>query len=113
MTDFIQNAFARMDLFQIRAFVLSGMEQTPVSDEPYAVRLKNAVDPINHRIDNLYSTPSEKTEVQNDLATALCAFEEVYMEIGMKLGARLVYQLLVENDKGQKEPILDEGQCTD
>jgi len=57
--------------------------------------LKKASDPIYNRINSLYSIPSELTEASNDISKALTAYEEVHMEIGMKLGAKLIYQLLI------------------
>jgi len=99
MSDYIRNAFARMDLWQIRAFILHGTEQRNPANEPYDVQLKKAADPIYNRINSLYPVQSELTEASNDIAKALSAYEEVYMEIGMKLGAKLVYQLLLSEDK--------------
>ena len=102
MGDYVKNAFARMNLWQIRAFVLYGTEQNNPPDEPYDVRLKTATAPIYNRINGIYTTPSELTEASNDISIALSACEEVYMEIGMKLGARLIYQLLLMDDKPDK-----------
>ena len=102
MSDYITKAFARMDLWQIMAFVLYGHEQknNPANDT-YDEQLKKATAPIFSRLESLYPTQSELTEASNDIAKALSAYEEVYMEIGMKLGARLVYQLLITNDRNQ------------
>ena len=99
MSDYITKAFSRMNLCQIRAFILYGTEQNNPNCEPYNVRLQTATDPINRRLESIYSTQSELTEASNDIAKALSAYEEVYMEIGMKLGARLIYQLLIADEK--------------
>ena len=99
MESYIQKAFSRMNLSQIRAFVLYGVEQKKPNDkQSYDVRLIEATAPLNRRLESIYNTPSELTEAANDMSTALSAYEEIYMEIGMKLGARLVYQLLIENE---------------
>jgi len=96
MSDYIKRAFSRMNLYQIRAFTLHGVEQKSQSDVPYKEKLESATTPLYNRISNIYTTQSELTEATNDISKALSAYEEVYMEIGMKLGARMVYQLLVE-----------------
>ena len=99
MSDYIKKVFPRMDLWQIRAFILYGTEQNNPTNESYDVQLKKATEPIYNRINSLYPVQSELTEASNDIAKALSAYEEVYMEIGMKLGAKLVYQLLLSEDK--------------
>ena len=102
MGDYIKNAFSRMNLHQIRAFVLYGTEQKSHSNETYKDRLENATAPLHNRINSLYTVQCELTEATNDIAKALSAFEEVYMEIGMKMGARLVYQLLIETEQSKQ-----------
>jgi len=102
MSDYINEAFARMDLWQIRAFILHGTEQYKQSDEPYDVQLKKATAPIYSRLESLYPNQSDLTQASNDMSKALSAYEEVYMELGMKLGARLLYQLLLKDDKSHK-----------
>jgi len=99
VNNYIKDAFSRMNLHQIRAFVLYGTEQKSHNNETYKDRLENSTAPLHNRINSLYTDQTELTEAANDMANALSAFEEVYMEVGMKMGARLVYQLLVENEQ--------------
>ena len=61
MNNFIAATFARMDLQQIRSFLI--------------ISIANA-----------------------DVSKAVTAFGDVYMEIGMKAGARLICQLLFPNE---------------
>ena len=96
MNNYINAAFARMNLEQVCALILQGTEKKAQNGEPYHVQLKNATDPIYNRINSLYSVPSELTDASNDMAMALSAYEAVYTEIGMKAGARMVYQLLLD-----------------
>ena len=102
MGDSIKSAFSRMNLHQIRAFALYGAEQKSHSNETHKDRLENATAPLHNRMNSLYTVQSELTEATNDIAKALSAFEEVYMEIGMKMGARLIYQLLVETEQSKQ-----------
>ena len=97
--NFIKQAFARMNLEQLRALILSGTEDLIPQCESYAVRLTNASDPIYARINSLY-TKHELTDATNEISKAVNTFQEVYFEIGMKAGARLVHQLLLTDDGG-------------
>lgn len=92
----INQTFDRMDLEQIRAFLLMGFEECNRQTEPYDVRLSNASDPIYERINSLYPNANELTDATNELSKALSTYQEVYMEIGMKAGARLLHQLLLK-----------------
>lgn len=65
---------------------------------PYSEWLKKESDPIHKRLEQLYPISEEMDEAAADLTQALTAFEEVYMEIGMKAGARLLFHLLVEDE---------------
>ena len=96
MRNYITDTFARMDLQRIREFMLYGAEQLSREEaEGYNIRLKQASDPIYNRLNGLYPDSRELTEATNELSRALSARDEVYMEIGMKAGARLIYQLLL------------------
>ena len=96
MNDYIKKAFSRMNLWQIRAFVLHGVEHRNPSEGTYEERLESATAPIYDRMHKLYTSHDELTEATDDIANATSACEEIYMEIGMKLGAKLIFQLLVE-----------------
>ena len=99
MGNYITDTFARMDLQQIREFLLNGTELfIGVDDEPYDIRLKRESDPIYNRLESLYSDRIEMDKAAADLSRALTAYAEIYMEIGMKAGARLVHQLLFEDN---------------
>jgi hypothetical protein len=45
------------------------------------------------------SDARELTKATDEISKAISTFQEVYMEIGMKAGARLLYQLMVEDEK--------------
>ena len=95
MNDYIGEAFARTNSQYIREFILSGGELIESKDEPYHVRLKKGRDPICNRLKILYPVEKEYEEAYTDLFKALAAYEDVHMELGMKIGARLVNQLLI------------------
>jgi len=95
---YINAAFARVNLEQIRSFILTGLEdKQELLDEQYNARLEKASEPIYNRLSSLYPSANELTEPANELSHALSTFQDVYMEIGMKAGAKLLYQLIVED----------------
>ena len=99
MRNYITATFERMDLRQIREFLLYDTEESGTEIKDYASRLKQASDPIYKRIENIYSEDaSEMSNATTELAQALSARDEVYMEIGMKAGARLIHQLLLTDN---------------
>lgn len=52
-----------------------------------------------NRLYELYPIEDEQNKATADLAQALIVYEAVYMEIGMKAGARLLFQLLHTDDE--------------
>lgn len=97
--DYIKDTFARMDLRQIRQFLLYGVDELECETQPYRDRLKNGSDPIYDRLKSLYPDENDLDNAAADLSQALTAYEEVYMELGMKAGARLIHQLLLTYDQ--------------
>lgn len=103
--DYINETFERMDLQKIRSFLLYGVEDFDNDDQPYKDRLKNRSEPIYSRLQSLYSDINELDQASADLSEALTAYEYVYMELGMKAGARLLYQLLLSNDHSSQDEV--------
>ena len=98
MSNYITETFARMDLQRLREFIVYGTSGSALENEAYQaydIRLKESGDPIYNRLRNIYPNESDMNEAAADLSQALSAHDEVYMEIGMKAGARLIYQLLL------------------
>jgi len=95
MSTYIEDIFTRVDLCQIREFLLRGVEPLETEDQAYGARLEKGRDAIYKRLQTLYPGDEDSLdEAYYDLAQALGSCESVFTEIGMKAGARLVYQLL-------------------
>ena len=92
--DYKESIFERIDLQQIRAFLLYGAENNGVEKRTYREKLKTESSPIYKRLKDIYEDKNELDKAVADLSQALTAYEEVYTEIGMKFGARIVLQLL-------------------
>ena len=78
--------------------MLTGAKELHPQAETYEVRIVQASEPISKRIDSLYSDAEELNKATAELSDALTVFQDVYFEIGMKLGARLVHQLLMTDN---------------
>ena len=99
MKNYIDAAFARADLRHIRSFILQGAEDiNPDNELPYKARLETCSDAIDERLKALYPNREDYDKAYNDLSTALTVHTDVFTEIGMKLGARLLYQLLISEE---------------
>ena len=96
MSNYIQDMFTRTDLRQIREFLLHGAEALETESDPYHIRLKQGSDAIYERLKDLYPDEEKRDEANGDLSQALSVYESVYIEIGMKAGARILYQLLLK-----------------
>ena len=104
MPDYIKDAFGRMNLRQIRSFLLYGTDDFAEEVQPYRERLKSESNPIYKRLESIYPNETELDKAAADLSQALTAYEYVYMELGMKAGARLLYHLLLTDDTPPKLP---------
>ena len=102
--NYLAQAYARMNLPQIRSFILTGETEKTQHGANYEERLDEASEPVYDRINRLYPSAREATEPTNELSHALSTFQEVYFEIGMKAGARLLYQLMMEDEKQPAKP---------
>lgn len=104
MSDYIKDAFGRMNLRQIRSFLLYGTDDFAEEVQPYRDRLKENSNPIYRRLESIYPDGAELDKAAADLSQALTAYEYVYMELGMKAGARLLYHLLLTDDTPPELP---------
>lgn len=98
MRDHIKDAFARMNLQQFRSFLLYGTDDYADRTQPYRDTLEKESNPIFKRLEKLYPDGPELDATMSDLSQALTAHDYVYMELGMKAGARLIYELLIAED---------------
>ena len=99
MSDYIKEAFERMNLHQIRSFFLYGTDDFAEEIQTYSDKLKQGSNPIYKRLETTYTDEAELDNAVSDLSQALTAYEYVYTELGMKAGARLLHQLLLTEDK--------------
>lgn len=97
--DYINDMFKRMSLRQIRSFLLCGVGELTAEMESYRDTLKNSDESIRKHLERLCPDKTEQDKVVAELSQVLSAYEGVYMELGMKAGARLIWQLLLSDDQ--------------
>lgn len=73
MPDYIKEAFGRMNLHQLRSFLLYGTDDFAEEVQPYKERLKSESAPIYRRLENIYPDESELDKAAADLSQALTA----------------------------------------
>jgi len=90
----MKEIFSRMDIQQIRAFLLNGEEACEIQKTTYDEKIKSKEKPVYQRFKEMYQNELEYENAVGDLYEVFSAYEEVYTEIGMKFATRLIFQLL-------------------
>jgi hypothetical protein len=103
---YITEIFSRINLHNLREFLLYGaeLERDNAKGKTYEERLDEVSNPLNNRLTSLYANNEPERDIAiSEYCCALNAHDDVYMEIGMKAGARLVYQLLFSDANPETE----------
>ena len=87
----------RLDLQQISAFILTGGESPPRT-ETYEQQIEKARELAYSAMEKAIAGTMDKEDAEYALNDTLDIFEEVYTQIGMKLGAKMFVQLLYNDD---------------
>ena len=99
----------RAHLQKIRAFLDCGCDTDNLDLRPYEQRRQEGERPIYEFLEKQFPDEQELDLAVEKLSYALIATRDIYMEIGMKAGARLVYQLLWENQPEDICPTAKQG----
>jgi len=92
-----KNIFKRVDLRQICSFILFREETIP-QVESYEEQLDKAKSLAYDVLKNVSEGTIDISTARGDLSEAFEIYEETCTEIGMKLGARMLFQLLHKDD---------------
>lgn len=90
----IDKLLNRASLHQIREFLISGLEEVEKNYEPYPERLKQSSDPVFRRLKQVYSDSAELDVATEEFLLTLNTYQDIYLEMGMKIGARLFFELV-------------------
>ena len=91
---YTDDIFKRSNLQQIREFLLYGTEAVTIESGSLEERLKQKQTSTFALLHQKFPDPNEYDEVLGVINGLLSVFEEVYMEIGMQVGASITHQLL-------------------
>lgn len=89
--------FKRADLRQISSFILFG-EETEIKTGSYAKQIEEARNLAYEILEKLSEGEINISTAKLELSDVFDIYEEICTEIGMKLGAKLLNQLL-DNEK--------------
>lgn len=88
----IDEIFIRADIQQIREFLLHGVEENHLDPRPYKERIQSAHKAFTARLHRDYPNEKDFEEITEPIYDYATAIEEVYMEIGLQVGAILAAQ---------------------
>lgn len=91
--NYLDEIFTRADLQQIRAFLLHGAEESSLDPRPYKERIDNAHRAFTVRLHRDYPNEKDYEEITGSIYDYAAAIEEIYMEIGLQVGAILAAQI--------------------
>ena len=96
---YIKQIFERTNVQQIRELLVCGIELGELPDKkPYGERLEDGSLHIVKRLKKFSQDEEEFAAMYDEFSEAAVAYTNVFLEIGMKAGARLLFQLLYENE---------------
>ena len=94
---YIDEIFKRLDIQHIREFLLHGVDESEISSKAYKERIDEARDPVIEFIQQKFE-PEECEEITGRIYDYASVCENVYMEIGIKCGAKIAAQLFERED---------------
>ena len=99
-----RDIFKRADLRQICSLILF-QEETVSQTESYEEQLNKARNLAYDILKNISDGKLDDLTAKEDLSEVLQIYEEICTEIGMKLGARMLFQLLHKDDSSDAKNI--------
>ena len=90
--NYIAEIFARANIQQIRDFLLYGTEGNGVDPRPYVERIESARRAFSERLRRDYPDEKDFEEITEPIYSYAGAVEQVYMEVGLQVGAILAAQ---------------------
>lgn len=95
----VKELFNRASLHQLNQFLINGCESENKKVQSYETRLHQAGTDILQKVKALGLDDNKYEEITNDIFKAFKVYEEVYTELGIKAGARIILQIFYEDEK--------------
>ena len=91
--NYIDAIFSRADIQHIRESLINGCECVEIDSHSYKERIERPLKEVNKRVHEIYSTEGECDKMMTIIFAYANAVENVYMEIGLQVGAMLCAQM--------------------
>lgn len=91
--DYISEIYQRLNIPNIREFLLHGIEATYIDKRSYKVRIDSARQKMLNTLHNNYPDIIKNDKVMDCIYNYASVMEDVYMEIGLQSGAILTSQV--------------------
>ncbi len=95
----IPQIFDRINLQQIRNFLLTGGEAVNITDMSYEERLSKQQQYMTNKLKKKYPNFDEYVKIESEINKYLSDSEDIYMELGIQCGAMLMARLLLGERK--------------
>lgn len=91
----------RANIQELRSLFLEGIDLTDFKQRPdprsYEERRREGERPLLEYIEHLYPDGAVRDAVFGLISEAIITSEEIYTEIGMRIGAQIMFELLSKN----------------
>lgn len=105
--NYVDAIFSRADIRQIRSFLLEGVSGKP-DPRSYKERIRDADNRMDKELSRWYPDMSDREKVAEFIYNYVDVMTDVYMEIGLQVGALLVGQVW-HNLSASREKACDES----
>ena len=97
----IDDIIKRIDIQLIRSFLINGAaDPRDQDDRTYDERIKSAENKLTKLLESVF-IEDDRQRAFDEFNDVISANQEIYTEIGMKAGARILFQLLFDDDTTQ------------
>ena len=96
MEDF-NSILKRMDIQQVCTFLLTGEDDPETDSRSYEHRIKEKDVIMRKKIEEVYPDGDDRDGLFVAICEALVTREKVFLEIGMKAGAKMMIQFIAGN----------------
>lgn len=101
--EYLENILMRASLQFLRGYYLTGKEAERINPQTYQTRLELSKKPILKRLNQIYANEKEAMqEAEKEILYLSTEYKNVFMEIGLQMGARLIIDLIREDKSGFK-----------
>lgn len=99
MRDFVEQVFKLADLQVFRSLLIHEIgDEDEIDRRSYERKLREESAPMKRFLECTYPDGEERDAAFDDISRAITAYQEVYFDMGVKCGARLLYQLLIQQN---------------